>query len=85
MIANDLEPSAVESIRKNVEWNGLGPTASAPAPVEASTSDAIIEDEPAAKESLQTTLAREGALLGKVRPNEGDAWSVPPRSKIMED
>lgn len=69
MIANDLEPSAVESIRKNVEWNDLGPTMAASA--EASTSATSL---PSYVEREKAKFELEMATLGKVRPNEGDAW-----------
>ena len=66
MIANDLEPSAVESIRKNVEWNELGPKP-IPKHLESMGETRLSQQQ---KQELNVTE------LGKVRPNEGDAWLV---------
>lgn len=72
MVANDLSASAVEDIRRNVEWNGLLP----PGPIipvepEAFTSGAPVRPVQISKADRQ---AAEDVALGKIRINEGDAW-----------
>lgn len=74
VVANDLSASAVEDIRRNVEWNGLLPPGPiiADGPV-ASTSGAPMKPVQISKADRQ---AAEDVALGKIRINEGDAWLV---------
>lgn len=65
VVANDLSASAVQDIRRNVEWNDLSPPGLPPPSGEESASAPII-----------SKAEKEEATLGRVRPNEGDAWSV---------
>lgn len=58
VVANDLSASAVEDIRRNVEFNGLSP------PGLPSENDG---------ETKLTKAQIEEATLGRVRVNEGDA------------
>lgn len=72
VIANDLVPSAVDHIRKNVEWNGLG--------------SKTVEEHEAIHGVAVTNKEKnelEQAKLGKVRPNQGDALHVSGLIHIM--
>ena len=60
MIANDLSPTAIEAMRRNVELNGLG----VPKPKE---SEEITENSAEKKERVPHP---------KIKVNEGDAWYV---------
>ena len=64
VIANDLSSTAVDAIKRNVEINGLGPSKT----IDNGTELPLAE----------TTSSSQGqnTKLGKVRVNEGDAWSV---------
>lgn len=82
MIANDLSASAVEDIRRNIAYNGLAPKGIASLP----GAEGLPEEE--VKPGREWSKADiEEAKLGKVRANEGDAWSVdwapPPRGKAL--
>lgn len=71
MIANDLSASAVEDIRRNIAYNGLAPKGIASLP----GAEGLPEEE--VKPGREWSKADiEEAKLGKVRANEGDAWSV---------
>ncbi|KAM0751875.1 N2,N2-dimethylguanosine tRNA methyltransferase [Meredithblackwellia eburnea MCA 4105] len=61
VVANDLSASAVEDIKRNVEWNGLAPKGLPPA------------EEEAKRERPRSKAEIDELLNGKVRPNEGDA------------
>ena len=60
MIANDLSPTAIEAMRRNVELNGLG----VPKPKE---SEETTENSAEKKERVPHP---------KIKVNEGDAWYV---------
>ncbi|KAK4053978.1 RNA methyltransferase tRNA(m5U54)methyltransferase [Microbotryomycetes sp. JL221] len=82
VVANDLSSSAVEDIRRNVEYNGLAPTG-LPAPVTSVTREGEI-DENQTKDKQDdvsdvtqpkqlSKAEQEDLVLGRVRVNEGDA------------
>ena len=67
VIANDLSSSATEIMRRNVQFNDLGPQVSTLAEQDEGRETASIEPLPKPH-------------LGKVRINEGDAWLVSTRA-----
>lgn len=72
VIANDLSPEAAASIRRNVEFNGLGEKTAAAA-VETAN-----EGEKKPEQNGEKAVAIPGAQKAKVVVNEGDALCVYP-------
>ena len=60
MIANDLSPTAIEAMRRNVELNGLGVPK-------------LKESEETTENSVEK---KEKIPHPKIKVNEGDAWYV---------
>lgn len=57
MIANDMSPTAAEAMRRNVLYNGVGPS----------------EERPSSSTGFLTKKEMDEPWAGKVRVNEGDA------------
>ncbi|KDQ12338.1 hypothetical protein BOTBODRAFT_34632 [Botryobasidium botryosum FD-172 SS1] len=75
VIANDLSPEAVETMRKNVELNGLGPQRSGSlARINGGSTAPVSLDVAGANPTEPQNSARPN--LGKVRVNEGDACAL---------
>ena len=73
VIANDLLPSAVDAMKRNVELNGLGDGKPNPPPMESGEADAEKTGNAGIRdEKVMTKLPKPKGP--KVRVNEGDAW-----------
>jgi len=71
VVANDLSASAVEDIRRNIDYNGFSPKGLKSLP---GTDN--VEEKDIKPNGFWSKAQIEEAVDGKVRVNEGDAWFV---------
>lgn len=75
-----MSASAVEDIRRNIEYNDLSPKGLKSLPCTEN-----VEEKDIKPNSFWTRAQIEEARDGKVRVNEGDAWCVIPWSPLHSD
>ena len=80
VIANDLSPTAVDAIRRNVEINGLGEKSLKGTNTDVDEVDDIAVDTTVTGDTgslaHKVIKGKENVIRAKVRINEGDAWWV---------
>ncbi|KAM0787302.1 hypothetical protein ACM66B_007078 [Microbotryomycetes sp. NB124-2] len=73
VVANDLSKSAVEDIKRNVEYNGLNPPGLPPTTTASAEGEIDETQAKTAQEPALSKADKEDLVLGRVRVNEGDA------------